>query len=327
MPKNHYLREAFYDGLRVLDTDEILQAIAEHVTIKGVWETGVISPSLVANQCRLARLKTFLGDDPQPGMKRMAVRAGQPDAVTNLNFIRGFTMEGMIVKALITALGQNRLMGNAPTLLFRWRYQGDDALLSLWHNQGMVFSGHPDVMVWSEQGELELVQIKTPSIYKLERVERMKDEEALKTYRAQMATEMYIGRRIGWPIQRSHLLLASWEATPKIDDPHCRVVSLEWDESLATIPEQIAREIIQDYDAAYTLNRWPAAYPPHRADTFPCSYCKFARLGGFDTIGCEEQGEWERFAETGETRLTVPLPDPQNPQIIPIRKRRQRRSA
>ena len=319
-PRQHWLRNAFFDGLRSVDTDEMLHAIAAHTTLKGEWLTGVISPSLVATECRLARLKKFLGDGPQPGMKWLAVRGGHPDPITQLNFIRGFTMEGMVVTALANSVGMDRIMGHAPTLVFQWRYRGDDLKLGMW-NQGMIFAGHPDMMIWNDSTELELVQIKSPSIFKLERVARYGDEDALRSYRSQMATEMYIGRRIGYPIHRSHLMMVSWEGTPKNDDPHCRVVTMEWDESMAQIPEQIARELIEDYDRAYTMGQWPMPYPEHRASEWPCSYCQFSRRGGFDTIGCTEQQEWVRFEESGETRLTVPLPDPTDSRIVQIRRR------
>lgn len=324
--RSHWLKEAFFAGLNKIDTDEMLSAVAVHTTTKGEWESGVISPSLVANECRLARLKIFLGDDPQPGVKRMAVRAGQPDPVTQLNFLRGFTMEGVVVTALKAALGADRILGCAPLMVFKWRYKGDDIQLSMW-NQGMVFAGHPDMMIWGEDLDMELVQIKAPSIFKFERVDRLGDRDMLESYRAQMATELYIGRRMGYPIKRSHLMMVSWEGTPKIDNPHCRIATMEWEDDLATIPEQVARDIINDYDQAYTMSRWPEPYGEHRADSFPCSYCRYPRLGGFDTIGCTEQQEWERFAESGETRLTVPQPDPEDPKIVPLQKRRRRRSA
>jgi len=321
---SHYLRDAFFDGLNTLDTEDLLQAIGEHIMVRGEWEPGVISPSLTANECRLARLKIFLGDAPQPGYNRIAVRAGAPDAISQLNFIRGFCMEGAVVAAIRTALGKDRLWGNAPSLLFRWRYKGEDFLLNNWKSKGMVFAGHPDMMVWPEQMEMELVQIKTPSIFKFERVERMGKDEALRSYRAQMATELYIGRKMGYPIERNHLFMVTWEGTPKMKEPHCNIVTMEWDESMAMIPEEIGREIVQDYDAAYTQGRWPAALPPHQASIFPCLYCRYPRHGSFDTIGCEEQGEWQRFEETGETRLTVEPPPANDPQII-TRKRRLRK--
>jgi hypothetical protein len=323
MARDHYLREAFFDGLRIVDIDDMLQQVADHTTVKGEWDTGVVSPSLVATECRLSRLKQFLGDDPQPGLKRLTVRGGHPDAVTHLNFLRGFTMEGVVVTALKHALGAEYIYGNAPSLVFKWKYKGDDIQLSMW-NQGMVFAGHPDVLLFNQNNELELVQIKSPSIFKFERMNRLGDEDALKSYRAQMATEMYIGRRMGFPIRRSHLMMVSWEGTPKIDDPHCRIVTMGWSEDLATIPEQVARDLIHDYDQAYTLGLWPEPYEEHKASTFPCLYCRYARLSSFDTIGCTEQQEWERHAETGVTRITAPPPDFEQAKNILAMKRRRR---
>jgi hypothetical protein len=320
--RDHYLREAFFDGLRAVDVDDMLLRVAEHTTVKGEWSTGVISPSLVATECRLARLKIFLADDPQPGLKHMAVRAGQPDAVTHLNFLRGFLGEGVVVTALKAVMGEGRIFGNAPSLVFKWRYRGDDLQLSMW-NQGMIFAGHPDMLVFNNENEMEIIQIKAPSIFKFERMQRLGDDDALKSYRAQMATEMYIGRHLGFPIRRSHLMMVSWEGTPKINDPHCRIVTLPWHDSLATIPEQVAREVIEDYDRAYTIGVWPEPYAEHRADVYPCSYCRFARLASFDTIGCTEQQEWERYEETGLTRLTVPPPSAEDANILPLRRRRR----
>jgi hypothetical protein len=314
---NHYLKAAFYDGLKRINTDVLLRAIAEHISAKGEWEKGVVSPSLTANQCRLARLKIFLGDDPQPGLKAMHVRAGQPDPITQLNYIRGFTIEGAVVSALKLALGDSRIMGHAPSLLFRWRYQGADAALSTWgppDRPGMVFAGHPDMMVWSEgrrgAPELELVQIKTPTIYKFERVARYGDEDALDSYRSQMATEMYIGRKMGYPIMRNHLMMVTTEGTPKISDPHCRVVTMQWDESLAGIPEAVGRQLVEDYNRAYTRDQWPEAEPAHKWDSWPSSYCRYSRLGDANTVGCTEQWAWDAYNsadEQGKAAWTSPV--------------------
>lgn len=317
MPRSHYLKDAFFDGLNLIDTDEMLSCVAEHTTLKGEWLHGVVSPSLTANECRLARLKIFLGDDPQPGFKRMAVRAGQPDSITQLNFLRGFMMEGVVVTALKQALGSNYIMGHAPTLVFKWRYKGDDIQLSMW-GQGMTFMGHPDMMIWNQAQvpELELVQIKAPSIFKFERAQRLGDQDVLKSYRAQMATEMYIGRRMGYPIRRSHLMMVSWEGSVKIDNPHCRVTTMEWDESLATIPEQVARELIEDYDRAYTLGQWPEPFPEHRADTWPCSYCKFGRLPNRTGPSCTEQWAWDLYNDADERTQKTGSPAPDLTRIL-----------
>ena len=319
----HWLKEAFYAGLRAVDTSDLLKGIADHVSQEGEWIPGVVSPSLCANPCRLARLKIFLGDDSQPGQKFVAVRAGRSDHITQLNFTRGFVGEGLVVTALRGVLDENRILGCAPTLLFGWDYRGDDWRLQSWNSKGMAFRGHPDLMVWSPSGDIDLVQIKFPSLAKIQRIERMGEQEALSSYRAQMMTEMYIGRKMGFPISRNHLMVVSWDAVVGMNGPHCEIFSLPWDESMASVPEQIALEIVDDYDYAYTQGLWPAPMPAQDWDKFPCSYCRYPRLASFELIGCEEQQEWERYQQTGLTRITdTSQPDPD---IIDMGQRTRRR--
>lgn len=339
--RGHWLKTAFHDGLRQLDVKASIAAAVEHLGVEGSWEQGVVSPSLVGTQCRLARLKRFLGDTAQPGVDGMAMRAGASDTATAINFLRGFWYEAIVVPALRASLGDTRVVGCAPTLLFRYVYgrgtgfhmpPADDPLLSMWtdghgNTTGITFAGHPDVLV-QEPGtdELALVQIKCPSIHKLERVQRMGDGDALESYRAQMATELYIGRRMGWPLSRSYLFLGSLEAIASKDrHPHVHVVTLQWEPAMTTIAEEVAREIVKDYDRAYTTGEWPAPYPRAAWDAFPCSYCQYSRLGTLDTIACDEADQWERFAATGETRLTALPPTADN--VIPLRKARRRRTA
>jgi len=336
-PKHHFLKTAFWEGLTSLDVKASLAGAVEHLGEEGEWERNVISPSLVGTECRLSRLKRFLGDDPQPGVTGMGMRAGVRDPVTMINFLRGFYYEALVVPALEQSLGKAAIVGRAPTLLFRWRYDpanpglcgdADDLKLSMWSQQGkqgMVFAGHPDLLIQDPEHDwgLATVQIKCPSIFKLERIQRMGDEDALKTYRGQMITEMYIGRRMGYPIQRAYLFLGSLEAiASKERSPHVHVVELEWEDVMRTVPEEIGREIVQDYDRAVGFGEWPAAYKEAAWDSFPCSYCQYSRLGNFETIGCEEQSEWTRFAETGLTRLTAAVPE-EATNVIPLRRRRR----
>src|SRR5262249_15678447 len=148
--------------------------------------------------CRLARLKRFMGHGPQPGVTDMGYRQGIVDPVSRLNFVRGFDMEGIVVPALKATLGV-AVVDHAPTLLFRWRYEGDHPLLSMWTTRefargtysygkpveqlanGIVFAGHPDVLIEdaSHDYELALVQIKCPSLFKLERILRLGEQDAL----------------------------------------------------------------------------------------------------------------------------------------------------
>jgi hypothetical protein len=339
--RRHFLEQSLLDGLRSLDVPELLKLQIEHNSAEGEWERGVISPSLVGISCRLARLKKFLGHDPQPGLKHMGVRQGFPDPNSKINMLRGFNFEGIVVAALRHVLS-SAVVGAAPTLLFRWRYQGEDGPLSNWRSplgplaqmvpeiiasqpRGMVFAGHPDVLIQDPDHDhaLSLIQVKCPRIAKCERIKRLGPSDALETYRAQMVTEMYIGRAMGWPIERSYLLIGTMEGNftgAKSQDPYLDVIELPWHESMRLIPEEVARELAQDAEAARE-GQWPAAYPESAWDAYPCSYCNYSRLGNFETIGCTEPQQWEQHARHGTTRLTQPLPDERPGTVVRTRKR------
>lgn len=328
--RRHFLEQALLDGLRELDVPELLKLQIEHNSAEGTWETGVVSPSLVGTTCRLARMKRFLGHDPQPGMKHMGVRAGWPDPNSKINMLRGFNFEGIVVAALRHQLGA-AVIGSAPTLLVRWRYQGEDSLLAGYAHRvmtkvgkqeflesstaGMVFAGHPDVMVQDpDHGHaLSLVQVKCPRISKCERIKRMGAAEALENYRAQMATEMYIARMMGWPVERNYLLVGTMEGNftgaKHGADPYLDVVELPWSDSMRTIPEEIGRMLVEDAERARLTGEIPEPYASNKWDSYPCSYCNFSRLGDFERIGCEEHQQWEQHRLHGTTRLTEEAPE------------------
>jgi hypothetical protein len=341
--RRHFLEQALLDGLRALDVPELLKLQIEHNSAEGSWETGVVSPSLVGLDCRLARLKRFLGHDPQPGLKHMGVRQGFPDPNSKINMLRGFNFEGIAVAALRHELGSS-LLGCAPTLLFRWRYQGDDPLLAeykrplgplgrmapevdLSQPRGIVFAGHPDVMVLDpdHESEIALVQVKCPRISKCERIKKMGPSEALQNYRAQMITEMYIGRMMGWPIQRSYLLVGTMEGNftgaKHGSDPYLDVIEMPWSNSMRQVPEEIARQLIQDSDTARISGEIPTPYKEAAWDAFPCSYCNYSRLGNFETIGCTEHQQWEQYERHGTTRLTEEPSEAGN--VVSLRHRRR----
>lgn len=333
---NHWLKEAFYDGLRRLDVKEIVAQAVDHLSEEGTWETGVISPSLVSAKCRLQRLKRFLGHQAQPGMEGMGIRQGVVDATTMINFTRGFFYEAVVVPALRAALGDAYIIGCAPTLVARWVYgssdgfempAADDPLLRMWtdgqgNTTGLPFAGHPDLLIQEPRsGELANVQIKCPSFFKLERMQRFGDADVIDTYGAQMATEMYILRRMGYPVMRSYLFAGAWELTGKSPQPSVHVATMPWEPAMRQVPEEIAREIVLDADAARNTDMWPEAEKEAAWDAFPCSYCQYSRLGNFEIIGCTEQQEWERYARTGETRLTAG--GDEEPPAAPPRRRRR----
>lgn len=303
-----WLKEAITRGMELLDVDESLQQIATHVTTKGEWEKGVVSPSLVATVCQLARLKKFLGHAPIPGKPvHMAGQAARPSAISLINMDRGFVAEGLLVSALKKARPES-VLASAPLYVPRWQDP----------QTHIVYTGHPDVLLLNEGGEAELVQMKCPSVRKFERVEKLGDEDALETYRAQMATELFIARAdpTGWhgPIpplkegemslvqmhfpSRNNLVLFSWEHTGKDVKPRLHVVPLDWDETMETIPLAMGDEIEADVAAALAQNRWPDAYPEHQWNVWPCNYCPFSRLGDYTDEAniipkCDDHQAWE----------------------------------
>src|SRR5256885_1217029 len=87
-------------GLAALSFNELVRRSAAHMAREGEWKAGVLRPSLLAMECRLARVKTFLGHAPQPGVDFDHARRGEPDASSNLVMSRGAWLEGVAVTAL-----------------------------------------------------------------------------------------------------------------------------------------------------------------------------------------------------------------------------------
>jgi hypothetical protein len=277
---SHWLEDALMEGLTELDIPEAVASMADHLATEGEWRKGVISPSLVAVQCPLSRVKIFLGLPPNPGAPaRTAVRAGRPDFNSTIAMVRGMAGEALILAALRRRFG-NQIIDAAPNFVVEWN---DPEF-------GYQYAGHPDVLFYDET--LSLIQIKTPTSYKIDRVEKQGDQDALQSYLPQMATEMFIARKQGLPVMANHLLLFSWDSIPKNNKPRVKAITLEWDASLATIPEEAARQIHYDATLALAQNVWPAAYPVTSWDVWPCSYCRYARLGDFEVPGCDDHDKW-----------------------------------
>lgn len=282
---SHWLEQAVTEGLAMLDVEEALEAQRLHFSEKGVWQKGVISPSLVSVTCPLQRVKIFLGQTPIPfdAKPHMAVRAGRPDAVSVINMVRGFDGEGFLIAAIQKALPEH-IIASAP----KFEVNFFDT------HTGYRYAGHPDVFLrlTDPDAGLGLIQIKTPSVFKMDRVEKKGNSDALETYLPQMATELYIARKAGLSVNTNTLLLFSWEGTPKLNRPRIKAITLDWDESLATIPEQAAEEIHTNATRALMFNQWPQAFPATSWDVWPCSYCRFARLGDFDVPACDDHEKW-----------------------------------
>lgn len=288
-----WLKDVITRGLELLDVDESLQQIATHVTTKGEWEKGVVSPSLVGTVCQLARLKKFLGHAPIPGKPvHMATAAARPSAISLINMDRGFVAEGLLVSALKAARPRS-VLASAPLYVPRWQDPSTH----------IVYTGHPDVLILNDQDFPELVQMKCPSVRKFERVQKLGDEDALETYRAQMVTELFISRapqenQASYLPVRNNLVLFSWEHTGKDVKPRLHVVPLDWDDTMETIPLAMGDEIEADVAAALAQNRWPEAYPEHQWNVWPCNYCAYSRLGEYTDEAniipkCDDHAAWE----------------------------------
>src|ERR1700682_2682672 len=91
------------DGLSILPYNQLVAKSAAHMAREGSWSPGVLRPSLLAMECRLARVKTFLGHPPQPGATFDHARGGEPDPASNLVMARGAWMESVVVTALEAA--------------------------------------------------------------------------------------------------------------------------------------------------------------------------------------------------------------------------------
>jgi hypothetical protein len=296
---SHWLEDALMEGLTDLDIPEAVASMADHLSTEGEWRKGVISPSLVAVQCPLSRVKIFLGLVPAPGQPaRTAVRAGRPDFNSTIAMVRGMAGEALI----LAAMGKANLpiVAKAPHFVVEWTDP----------EHGYAYAGHPDVLIESpfDQSQqfkgdrFEMIQIKTPTSYKIDRVEKQGDQDALKSYLPQMATEMFIARRSGMNVTANHLLLFSWDSIPKNNKPRVKAVTLEWHPSLATIPEEAARQIHDDALIALAQNVWPAAYPVTSWDVWPCSYCRYARLGDFEVPACDDHEKWRSTNEEVPSR-------------------------
>jgi hypothetical protein len=279
---SHWLEDAVTVGLTYMDVPEALESMVSHFSAKGEWRKGVISPSLVAVQCPLQRVKIFLGHKPDPNAPvHMNVRAAKQDFSSTVMMTRGFAGEALILAALKRTLPV-WVVASAPDYHVEWTDP----------ESGFEYAGHPDVLGTNDGKLFQMIQIKTPSVFKLDRIEKYGEQDALKTYMPQMATEMFIARRAGIEVIRNTLLLFSWEGSPKNNRPRVKAIDLEWDESLASIPEQAAWEINDAAAKALLHNTWPQAYPATSWDIWPCGYCRYARLGDFEVPACDDHERW-----------------------------------
>ncbi len=288
--RNKELEAIVVDGLTEIDTHDLLVQMADHVSQDGVWATETISPSLVGSHCRLQRLHRYLGHPARFDSQRnlMMLREGKPDAITQLNFLRGFAFEGVIVSVLRGST-ELRVVQSAPQFVpeFAW--------------DGMKFAAHPDVLVdfapdygYDDDPTQELIQIKCPSWWGIDRL-RQFPSNLKERYELQLQCEMLVCRMAGYDVEANNLLIGTWEGTPSSVKPSIICYRVPWDPEAANRVMMIAKEIRDDANRFKFFGQLPEAIPfkYNRPALFPCGYCKYARVGdpGNPAIpGCEHIG-------------------------------------
>jgi hypothetical protein len=276
----HWIENAITEGLALTEQKIRLQKTAEHLLAQssGVWTAGRIRPSLIADPCPLSQVKKFLGHTAQPGFSWGATRNGRPNGGTALNFDRGFFAEAMIVTAIEDS-GRCKIIGRSPGTVF---------------SCAPDYEAHPDVVIENEEKEIELIQIKCPSIFMFSRIYQNRGASRGRYY-DQLMTEMYVGRAMGIPIVRTNLVLFTLEAkVPGITQEHglnMLTEVFEWTSDGDAIVETKA-QAIRDNVAAAKAGTWPLAYPLSKQLDYPCSYCTYARAPEKGIVGCEDNDKW-----------------------------------
>src|ERR1700738_80866 len=175
-----WVEEALQKAFTTIPLDDLMLGAAAHLQQPpGSWDSHIIRPSLLNDPCPLSQVKKYLGHAPQPGVERFsATRAGRPSATTAVNFARGYFMEGLLVAALKSYIQPQKdnmvvlqddpwsayqVIGCSPSLVF-------DAEISLANDPQVIhWQAHPDVVA-NYCGELELIQMKCPSVFKMDRI-------------------------------------------------------------------------------------------------------------------------------------------------------------
>jgi hypothetical protein len=301
---SHWLIEALEQGLRDTPTDQLQEAAGRHLLAKdefrteGGGEHKRISPTLMASECRLQRLKRYRGHGPLPGVTARNYRQGQPSATSSMHFLRGYLNEGMAAAALSSVGAEYgfEVLGVSPVMKF-------ECTVRLGQAEGWPvasFLAYPD-MVIVHDGEIELVQLKCPSVFAVQRYRRNGGTDLRRRYEPQAIAEMFCGIQIGLPIVRNHILASSFEGfLPSSEEArsglevNAVVETVEWDPSgMEQWVLSVAQEILED-DRNADRGQWVPAYPAETADKWPCSYCGHVRVPmNGATATCEENHLWE----------------------------------
>ena len=266
------------EALRSMSADVLRVKSAEHMLRSGAWDPGVIRPSMIAQSCLLAAAHRYYGHAGRPNWSGAPLRRGDPNAVTTLNFLRGYALEAVVVSALRSRPGMVP-MAISPDLV--------EAELD-----GIRLEAHPD-LVLAEAGApaskgLQLIQIKCPSVFAFEHNSELSD-----TYRAQVEAEMTICHLAGYQVTMGHVMSVSWEGFGRGPNGiRIRCHHVAWDEEICARTVDTIRELHQAMQAPAAIKPLPIGL----ANVFPCSYCQFSREPRPEDCvpGCaQEVWEWK----------------------------------
>lgn len=285
---SHWLVDQLQLGLQLVDQPDLIRGAAEHCLLEDPYRDSRparrISPTLLSEECRLARIKRYRKHDPQPGWKWRATKQGRPSASSNMHTLRGTFAEGMAVTAL-RATGLE-ILGVSPTCVYEAQ---EDAINWL---------AYPDVVVLRE-GRPELIQMKCPSVHAITRYKRDGAASLERRYGPQATAEMHIGRLMGMPVERNHIFVFAFEGTlPGSEEAkagqelHALCHTIEWQPGMDVFCRRIAEEILED-DAEAERGVWPEAYAADNWAKWPCSYCNYPRINDGQQFTCEEHSAWE----------------------------------
>ena len=268
--------ELLLDALRSMPADELRVKAAQHMERPGQWDPGLIRPSMIAQSCMLAAAHQYYGHTGRPNWTGAPLRRGRPNAVTSLNFLRGYALEAVVVSALLSRQELVQIVVSPEPV---------EAELA-----GIRLEAHPDLVVIDTGAPgskgLQLIQIKSPSVFAFEHNDELSD-----TYRAQVEAEMTICHLAGYPVTTGHVLSVSWEGFGRgRDGIRIRCHHVAWDEDVHRRTASTIRELHDAMGKPHAIKPLPLGL----ARTFPCSYCQFSRVPREDGVpGCaQEVWEW-----------------------------------
>lgn len=321
---SHWLEQALQDGLETIDGPELLKQAIAHVQLEDTQRDQRaefrISPTLISEECSLAAVKRYRHHDPQPGWKWRSVKRGRPSASSNMHTFRGTIAEGMVIAALrAVSLGEGtgrypfQIIGVSPTCVFETQVWSETMFPAADGSMAPLpvnYLAYPDILMLVE-GRPELVQLKCPSVYGIARYKRDGPATVHKRYGPQAIAEMVIGRWLGVPIQRNHILLYAFEGTlPSSEESKAgrelltALYTEEWDPNMEQFVRMAAERIVE-LNSEASRGRWPLGYAV--GTTWPCDYCNYPRTDdGSGLASCEENHKWEPQQLTSSTATTPP---------------------